>query len=216
MSDHDGMPLLAEQAMSSLYALLGKGELKRWVLWAILKMPIRRPDASGAPGLPGAICINTDTPAASSVRRALLQDEDLFGQIELEVITSFHRRVTARPICEREIRPFLFVVTERVARRRARKRARDLLTHVLPRSGMEDGQATGNIDALPDGSLESDGMRARLGAALRRLTPEERLLVEAMVTESYDEAAERLGINAKTVRNRACELRGRLRAELLD
>lgn len=199
-----GEALSADQAMAMLFEKLP--EVRRWSTVKIATMKMPPAHSAGAP------CAGMPAPSLAAIRQSLLHDEDLLGAIELEVIVSFRKRVDRGPISCGEVAPYLYRTTEFVADRRARRAAKRYLRELVPGSGAAEPPST----ELPEALLESRELQARLGAILMRMTPAELVILEASVTQRYDAAAAELGIARQTARNRACLLRQRIRAELLD
>lgn len=212
LEPHEDSRLSVAQAMSLAYAELPT--VNRWIVGAILKMRMPALDGIGVPAAMESAHADPRAPSASAVRRSLLGDEDLHGDIAEEVYVSLHRRLRRMSMGSGEIRPFLCVVTQRAARRHARRRAlREMArTHFGP-----DGL---DVDALGGNAPQTDDLLAerqelhRLEALVRRLPTVDLVLLEATATGHYRDAAAKLGITPKAARNRACLLRRRLRSEL--
>lgn len=205
MEVHEGEILSVDQAMAKLYAMLP--EIRKWSCFKIRTM--KMPPASHGVGGPRGL----RAPSLSAIRQSLQGDEDLLSSIELEAIVSFMRRVERGSIRTEEMTPYLYRTTERVADRRARRRAKVYLREVVP-----DSEADESPDEvlLPEEFFESREKRRRLGAIMMGLSPADLTLLTASVTRRYDEAAATLGIAHQTAKNRATLLRRRIRDELVD
>lgn len=189
-------------------------EVKAWIVGTILRMRMPIPDGIGVPATVDCTHADARTPAASAVRRALLDDEDLHADIAEEVYVSLHRRTQRGPVDHSEIRPLLYVVTQRATRRHVRRHALKEMARVLFGPDARDVDAIGGADLPIDDLLAERQEHARLGVLMQSLPASERRLLEATASGRYQDAAKEFGITPKAVRNRACLLRKRLRGEL--
>lgn len=214
MEVQTGNVLSIDQALA--LALEQTAKIRRCIEWTIRKLAMPTSKGSGACACENAPA-GARSPAAEEVRRCLARDEDLRGDVELEVFASFKKRIEKRPICDEEVAPYLYRTAQRVTRRRARAEAHRRLAelHMAPEGG-DLGDVMAAVEPLPDAVLESRRLRGRLGALLLQCSEEDLQLLEASVEGRYEAVASSLGIAVQTARNKACLLRRRLRAELLD
>lgn len=110
------------------------------------------------------------------------------------------------------VRPWLFGIATNLLRRHHRAEARML--RALARNGHR-AEAADGLD-LVDATVDADGDRLRIGAALQALAPIDReaILLYAWADLTYDGIATAIGVPIGTVRSRINRARRKLRADL--
>jgi len=155
------------------------------------------------------------TPGMTAVRRALLEDADLYAEILATAWEQFFRAVQEGKVWTSNVSGFVFRVAQRTTWRLATARAEQLRVTFEPTTEADILEGVADPGWMPDEAADRAENIRRLVAAVHALKPRDKeLILRRLEDEPYEDIARDLGDSRDALKKRHHDLVARLARQL--